>query len=238
MKTKVVCLEGIHGVGKTTLKRYIEESVGFPTVDEGFVGLCDSLGISEYEDRCDHMAIREAVWMCNWAIQVSKTLNEYDKTIGSENEKKRPRFIFCDRSPFSSFIYGKRNYGVDYHGLDINLDYSLLTLAADTVMEVERQCNVEVQIVYLQLSVKDGFDRVQHRLTLEPSRLKFNEQSLQHYMDCLYRYQFLLGLLDWPVVVITGLDARDIYKKIEAIIESKIYDEKSYLEYYLSPKLK
>lgn len=223
MKTQVVCIEGIHGVGKSTLKEYIKKETSYPTVDEGFVNLCDILGITEFEERCDHMAIREAVWMCNWAVQISKVVNEYDKTIGTSDEKERPKYIFCDRSPFSAFIYGKRNYGVNFKGYKINLDYALLTLAADTISEVEQQCNVDVHIVCLTLPAIEGFHRVQERLKVEPGRMKFNEDSWQHYVDCLYRYQFLISEFKFPTFNVSEMSTPAVFM----LLMSHLVDKKS-----------
>lgn len=83
--TRVIALEGSHGIGKSTLCDSLKNS-GYCVLDEAFMDT-----MPEFSSRC---VTRQMAWTCDWVKRVYE--------VSKEN-----KVVFVDRSPYSSAMYNE-----------------------------------------------------------------------------------------------------------------------------------
>tara|TARA_R110002153_G_scaffold273997_3_gene446444 strand:+ start:68233 stop:68742 length:510 start_codon:yes stop_codon:yes gene_type:complete len=84
---EIICIEGPHGSGKTTLCSKLEE-LGYATLDEGF------LDMPEYNITPQSFTM-ETIWLANWFERILRL------------SKESPGVYYADRSPFSAVVYAE-----------------------------------------------------------------------------------------------------------------------------------
>lgn len=154
----VVCLEGCHGVGKSTLLSVLEKR-GFTTLDEAF------LDQPKYALHPQTLTM-EVVWVSNWFMRLLKLKHDL------ETEGKTTNTIFfADRSPYSAVFYSKSSYSNYLEGV-----------IRGQIEELSKMANIHVVTVRLSADRDIVWRRITERLKVEPERKKFNENK-REWMD-------------------------------------------------------
>ena len=87
----VLCLEGVHGCGKTSVIEGMKK-MGIATLDECFLNL-PTTQLHPQSLTC------EVSWLSGWFMRILQ-LNNTSKT----------NFVICDRSPYSAVFYSKEGH--------------------------------------------------------------------------------------------------------------------------------
>ena len=155
----VICLEGCHGCGKSTLTLLFERA-GFTTLDEAF------LDMPKVDCMSPQTVLMESIWIGNWFARLMKH---------SENTSMDNTVYIADRSPFSAVCYA----GAKGHLLD--------PVIRAQMEEVREAANIEIYSVHLQVEDETLWSRIQARLAKEPSRTQLREGERSH-MDKIHSW--------------------------------------------------
>jgi thymidylate kinase len=172
----VVCIEGAHGVGKTTVCGELCALLGDRArfLDEGFMAseqtpgadAANALRRPSGEPVEQQSLVSEMLWATTWF----KRLSAIGAAAGS-GEQRTP-IIVTDRSPFSAACFAKTD------------DPAVRPLVASVVeamlAEVEGQWRVGVVTVCLSLDRDEHRRRVADRLRREPGREELGEADEGH----------------------------------------------------------
>lgn len=145
----VLCLEGAHGSGKTSLIEQFKEK-GFNVLDEAFVGM-PSYGLHPQS------LLMETIWLARW----SERLLAFDKTNSTSE------IFIADRSPYSAELYARSGGELLGPLIDKHLE------------ELASQADIHVFTVHVKVDPKLLWGRICARLEREPHRSKFNEGSVE-----------------------------------------------------------
>jgi thymidylate kinase len=146
----VVCIEGCHGCGKTTLVEQAKAR-GEPVIEEGFMGM------PSFTMHPQNLVV-ENIWIARWFERV---LNAHKEFLAS----KRPSIIYyADRSPYSPVFY-TRSGG------------HILESLVSAQLEQLKEHGIHVITVYIRLDSEVLWDRIQARLREEPIREIYGEGS-------------------------------------------------------------
>ncbi|KAJ3430805.1 thymidylate kinase [Anaeramoeba flamelloides] len=164
----VICLEGPHGSGKSTIKRKCQEK-GIPVLDEAF------LDLPKYSLHPQTLTM-ELHWLSNWFQRLLKTshllLNkkkgkdketEKEEKTKETKEKKRSVFV-ADRSPYSAVYYASNG----------NL---LKPIIEKMIQELSEKADIKIFTAYIKVDQELLWERVLGRLEKEPERIQLNENS-------------------------------------------------------------
>ncbi|GMH53985.1 hypothetical protein TrST_g11913 [Triparma strigata] len=203
----VICLEGCHGCGKSTLTNLFNE-LGYKTLDEAFLDMPHVPAMSP------QTMLMESVWIGNWFIRL---LNLADKQ-GEEGVSGEEIFI-ADRSPFSAVCYaGSRG--------------PLLEPVIRAQMEeVLSASNIEIYSVHLSVSSDVLWSRITSRLEKEPSRAQYSEDKMSHMIKINEFY----NSFEWDLTVDnSGEDGRkvvdEVIKKVDELRSKKVSSNVEVLE--------
>lgn len=149
----IVCLEGCHGSGKSTLCREFQQA-GYAVLDEAFLSM---------ESFCLHpqTLTMETLWVAHW---VERLLRMHHEQVAADGRVRHAVFI-ADRSPFSAVLYAQRN------------GHLLEPLVRAALAELAEKADIHVLTVHIRVEPDVLWDRIQARLCREPHRAKFNEDS-------------------------------------------------------------
>ncbi|KAL0242921.1 hypothetical protein GEMRC1_005743 [Eukaryota sp. GEM-RC1] len=154
----VVCLEGPHGVGKSSLLKQFS-ALGFPTLDEAFLDLPDSILHPQ-------TLTMELEWLSKWFQRLLKKK--------SDPKGHYPVYI-ADRSPFSAELYAHNGK-------------LLSPVLRSMVEEMEQEAGIKIVTIHLKVSPSVLWSRIQTRLVTEPSRTLYNEHRYSWMMTVLEFY--------------------------------------------------
>ncbi|KAJ5072288.1 hypothetical protein M0811_01302 [Anaeramoeba ignava] len=150
---KVVCLEGPHGAGKTSLTAQFTEA-GFLTLDEAFLDL-------ESDALHPQTLTMEVHWSSCWFQRILKIAHKLKK---SEESKDKNIVLVADRSPFSAVYYAKNGYLLE-------------PVIKAQIKELRDLANISIYTVYIKVEKEKLWERIQERLKEEPERKAYNEDS-------------------------------------------------------------
>lgn len=164
----VYCIDGCHGVGKTTTLENFAKATGQTFVDEGFLNQNEIIGSPQsYEN--------ERTWVIKWFHR----LEEICKAAYQSGKSK----VFFDRSPYAACAYVERsaNYKNNLKSLE-----GLINLLFECVNANDKFA-IKIHIWILQLNPTKLWDQIQNRLTREPFRRQYHEHEMNH-MTHVYNY--------------------------------------------------
>lgn len=128
-------------------------SSGFVTLDEGFLDAETGGGLHPQS------LVMETMWVTEWFKRVIATC-------------QKDSVCFIDRSPYSAVVYAKEKKG-----------RILKILIDDMIQELEKDTDIVIRTVHLKVQEKVLWKRIQDRLTREPERTLYNEDSDQWMRD-------------------------------------------------------
>lgn len=139
---KIICLEGCHGVGKTTLINDLQRS-GQIVLDEMF------LDMPTYKVIQSQSLTMETLWVSKW---MNRLLELRDKHASET--------LFADRSPYSAIYYSKSS----------PQNQQILKTLIDEQIRILKQHNIFVFTVCLVVNHDLLWKRILCRLEFEPER--------------------------------------------------------------------
>lgn len=151
MSRIVFCIEGCHGVGKSTLlDMFSKETNQYVVIRENFL---------ELEDEKNGLPLFSTIiqfqWLTQWFLKVAEGLNTTNKPI------------MIDRSPYSSLCYMKDSYGladVIENGLD----------------SLQKLFDVEFVMIRIDAPIDIIKKRIQKRIRMEQKRINLQELDMKH----------------------------------------------------------
>ncbi|GMH48793.1 hypothetical protein TrRE_jg3117 [Triparma retinervis] len=149
----VICLEGCHGCGKSTLSTLFSSS-GYKTLDEAFMDMPTLRGMR------NQTVLMESIWVGNWF----QRLFELGESEGGDEEE----VYIADRSPFSAVCYAGEKGGL------------MEPVIRAQIEEVREASGIEVYSVHLKVEEETLWGRIQERLKREPGRCGLGEGSRGH----------------------------------------------------------
>ncbi|KAH0572245.1 Nucleoside/nucleotide kinase [Spironucleus salmonicida] len=155
----VICLEGCHGVGKSTICEHLIEQ-GEIVLDEMFIDM------PHYDIIHSQSLTMEFIWVANW---FNRLLRLYEQHKG--------KTIYADRSPYCALYYSKCTESEQ--AAFKQLIYS----------QIQEMSKVGIKITTVNISVDSEilWVRIQDRLAKEPFRRNFSEDS-RDWMDKTYKW--------------------------------------------------
>jgi len=192
-KMIVIALEGCHGCGKTQIVQAFSNA-GFATMDEAF------LDMPSYCSLHPQSLLMETNWICGWFQRVlQEASNGHEKKV-----------LIVDRSPLSAVFYTRNNNGA-----------LLAPVIAAQVKEL-REINIEIFTVHVKCETETLWQRVQRRLTQEPERALYKEDSLAWLREVQSFYDNFSG---WDFTVENNGDdisvLRNVMKDIIDVVSAK-----------------
>ncbi|KAJ3439019.1 deoxynucleoside kinase [Anaeramoeba flamelloides] len=149
----VICLEGPHGSGKSSLTKQFEQ-IKVPILDEAF------LDLPKYALHPQSLTM-EVQWVSNWFQRILK--KNYELQKNRTEEDPIPLFI-ADRSPFSAVYYASNGEVLE----------NVMRIMID---ELKEKANINIVTVYMKTEKELLWKRVLDRVEKEPERKKLNEHS-------------------------------------------------------------
>ena len=166
-KLIVVCIEGVHGVGKTTICRLLR-SYGFNVRREIFVEkVADSpLPPGSFT--------QEISWITSWCDWITSFYRDH---VANEDSSGGVKILFSDRCPLTPPIYATSHN-------------ALLEMVARTAFsDLEEFLPISIVPVFIQLDLFLVYPRIVKRAQAEPIREKFNELLPEHLERVDARYK-------------------------------------------------
>ena len=182
---RVVAVEGVHGIGKTTFINKLRDS-GRVIVDEEFMN-------TTMADFKPNGMARQVTWIGDWIQRVVKAARSLDEG----------QTVYVDRSIYSAIMY---NESV--------LETQALRHVIDKSLDELRKQNIDVYTVLFLDNDGGAWQRVQDRLQKEPERRQFKADAKGHFdrvWDKYYRkYRSLFDAhMDAPNGLDTEIDEFD-----------------------------
>lgn len=147
---KVLCIEGCHGVGKSSLLANLQQH--FVVLDEMFTDM------PSYDYISSQSLPMEFIWVANW---FNRLLSVYENDYHP--------VVFADRSPYSAVYYSKTSPVIQE---------SLKNLIRAMTDELAQK-NIILETVCVTVKKEILWERIQRRLEREPFRAKYNEGSYE-----------------------------------------------------------
>lgn len=159
---------------------------GFTTLDEAF------LDMPSYCSLHPQSLLMETNWICGWFQRIlkeaSRAGNNPDKTL-----------LVVDRSPLSAVFYTRNNNGL-----------LLAPIIAAQIKEL-REVNIEVFTVHVRCDTNVLWRRIQKRLTIEPDRAMYKEDSFEWLLEVKNFYDHFQG---WDFTVDNSSDDTSLLKSV------------------------
>jgi len=167
-KTIVLCIEGCHGTGKTSICDWFTK-FGVEKLDEGFM--------KDYPLNIHPQSfVMEHQWISNWFSRIMSKVSY---------EKKN--FYVIDRSPYTSVFYTKKGDGQIFKPLIDKL-----------IEDVKERANIHIYTLCLIVEKDILWERITERLKIEPSRKKYGEDSKEWMEKIWEKYQDFEWDLTFP----------------------------------------
>eukprot|EP00768_Dysnectes_brevis_P003200 gnl/Dysnectes_brevis/2296_a2702_1614.p1 GENE.gnl/Dysnectes_brevis/2296_a2702_1614~~gnl/Dysnectes_brevis/2296_a2702_1614.p1 ORF type:complete len:204 (-),score=44.04 gnl/Dysnectes_brevis/2296_a2702_1614:64-675(-) len=160
---RVICFEGCHGVGKSTVINNLKER-GFQTLDEAF------LDMPSYTSLAPQSLTMEMTWISLWFTRLLR--------IKEQCQDPESAIFFADRSPFSAIYYSKTDQTTRQH---------IEFIIRSQIEELKASAGIEITTVLLTVPPSTLWSRIQTRLGLEPERRKYNEH-MRSWMEETYSW--------------------------------------------------
>ncbi|GAG34502.1 unnamed protein product [marine sediment metagenome] len=180
---KVIALEGIHGVGKTTL---MEKFKNLEKINDYTIILLDESFVKSPDTRLHPQKIvPEFIWAGNWFSRLLRFCHPYfDGKTGKYNGKI---VVIADRSPYSACVYPRDVSGI------------LLQPVIDSMVMQLRKDGVDVKIYYISDGKSKVMDRIKKRLEdpKESLRKKFTEDNEEWFNKVLKLYNVVKESCKW-----------------------------------------
>ncbi|KAL0221768.1 hypothetical protein RCL1_001622 [Eukaryota sp. TZLM3-RCL] len=154
----VICLEGPHGAGKSSLLHQFEQH-GFPILDEAFLNIPNATLHPQ-------SLTMEVAWVSAWFQRLLRM---------KENSNVSNKVFIADRSPFSAELYASNGH-------------LLSSMLKSMVEELEHNAGIKIVTVYLKVDPNILWSRIQSRLAREPSRQLYNEHKYSWMQTVLEFY--------------------------------------------------
>lgn len=163
---RVICLEGVHGAGKTTTIKKLSH-LGVPLIHEQKV--------TKTGTKLDPQGVfSEMKWIVNWFTEMeNKFVNQYNKG------KKRwigDNTIIIERSPYSGAFYSKNKY------------VAIMEICNGIISSYKKK-GINIEIVYLRVELEELKKRIKGRLKKEPWRKLVREGDYNHLRDIFTKYE-------------------------------------------------
>lgn len=203
-KTILICIEGVHGIGKSTVCSLLKER-GYSVMKENFipehtVEQSDVVPVPKPTNLSSNTTLAEYIWIANWFQRALECQGKGD-------------VIVFDRSPYTSLMY-KNN---DMKKIISSMFSELFSLG------------YEVHFIRLVPSSTDFlWDRISERLVREPYRERYNEGSRQWLETVNSRYNSRMKDLvkdERLVLVEHRHTTEDVYSSVCTIINSITEDQ-------------
>jgi len=149
----VLCVEGCHGTGKTSVCNSFKKA-NFEVLDEGFLDM-PNYGLAP------QTLVMESIWVTNWFQRIL----EIKKNLGNRN-----KLIIVDRSPYSAVYYAGAKGAI------------LEPWITEQIKDLRTDSNVFIYTVALKVEPELLWNRITARLAREPSRAAYREDS-REWMD-------------------------------------------------------
>jgi len=157
----VICLEGCHGSGKSSLVAQFEQA-GYRVLDEAF------LDMPKYALHPQSL-LMETKWVVSWFERILRLASE-------DRSKDQPDEVFiADRSPFSAVFYAANGHLLE-------------PLIREQMKEVEAATTIEIHTIHVKVDQEVLWRRIQKRLEAEPERSKYNEGEKSWMLKTLAWY--------------------------------------------------
>ena len=212
----VICLEGCHGVAKTTIFTRLKEKIrangniedtsgaskGFSTFMKGKVVFMEERFLPNEDARMFHgqSLIAETKWMAHWFDRLEDAcMHYYDKQKECFTEEA-PVIIIADRSPLSSCVYARASFCARAH---------LNGLTHETMLSFSKK-GIQIKTFCMFGDKKLVYKRVQKRLKKEAWRKKFGEGSEEWFETIWDRYE---TQMKWDVRIPTN-EFKEVYTKL------------------------
>ncbi|CAL6011105.1 Nucleoside/nucleotide_kinase [Hexamita inflata] len=147
---KVFCVEGCHGVGKSSLLEGLQQS--YPVLDEMFTDM------PSYNFISSQSLPMEFIWVANWFQRLLKIYTTDYHPI-----------VFADRSPYSAVYYSKSGS---------ETQNQLKLLIKSMTLELKNH-GIQIETICVQVSKNILWNRICQRLQLQQFRLQYNEDSYE-----------------------------------------------------------
>ena len=181
----VICLEGCHGSGKTSLLSELS-SAGFNVLDEAFIDMP-----SYTRTLHPQSLMMESMWVCQWFERLLK-----HKATKDADNTAADTIYFVDRSPYSAVFYSRGGRG-----------RLLSPVIRAQIEELQESAQIDVLTVYVKVRPQVLWGRIQERLEREPERAKFSENKKGWMEKTLSFYDGF----EWDSVSYTHLTLPTIY---------------------------
>ena len=187
----VVALEGIHGVGKTTVINMLKEA-GRTVIGEEFM----DTAMNKYSPTG---IPRQIVWLANWIQRVVRVAED----------TQRRNILYIDRSMLSALMYNT-----------VEKDKDVMEYIIQKSIGELKDMGIKIYTILLTDDKQEAWTRIQERLEKEPHRVEFNEHKIEHYKRvwneyyCTHRNMWNASL-ESPI----HLEKKVVLQKIDNIVE-------------------
>jgi deoxyadenosine/deoxycytidine kinase len=206
----VICLEGIHGVGKTTVFQILEKKIINPQT-KLYPERLMSKPLWPFGSKDKQIAFRSEIHFIQQMI-------ERNKIIYNDSQKNRVETCILDRSAISVLVYSK--------ALDLeDKDFQVLQDLFNSVNWAE---NI---MIYMEAKPEIILDRIRKRGSLETERLEWNEDDLKYIRLLEHQYNVYLYKIsrDTNIKIIrfntNNLTITECADRIHQIIEENLRRE-------------
>lgn len=167
----VICLEGIHGVGKTTVFQILEKRFINPQT-KLYPERLMSKPLWPFGSKDKQIAFRSEIHFIQQMI-------ERNKIINNDSQKNRVDTCILDRSAISVLVYSKA----------LDLDDKDFQVLQDLFNSVNWAENI---MIYMEAKPEIILDRIRKRGSLETERLEWNEDDLKYIRLLEHQYNAYL----------------------------------------------
>jgi thymidylate kinase len=157
-RTRIVCLEGCHGVGKSSLLRLLEKlPESYDCIPEKFTRIGNLIPTN---------FITESAWIMRWFKKVAHMLSYGQSDV-----------IITDRSPYSALMY------CNAHCREL-----LSTIIDTGFEELRTKHDFDLQIFIINVNEDDHLARLRNRLIHQPERKEMSEDDAAYTLFIRDRY--------------------------------------------------